>query len=70
MDDGSSDSSKLHRGSLLHREDLSEVVPDNSGRLSSVDGMPEAEFLIILDDGAGLLVEGGEALTEGVHVII
>jgi hypothetical protein len=55
---------------LLALEDLVQALPNDAGGLGGVDGRPDALLLVVVDDGPGLLVEGGEALAEGVNVVV
>lgn len=40
---------------LLALKDLADRAPDELGRLSSVNGRPDAGLAVVFDDGAGLL---------------
>lgn len=55
---------------LLPSEYLTKVVPDDTWRLSSVDSVPKTFVLVILDHGASLAVESGEALSESFDIVV
>jgi hypothetical protein len=55
---------------LVAVKDGQQALPDLLGRLGGVDGLPDARLLVVVDDGGGLLVVGGEALLEGLGVVV
>ena len=46
----------------LALDDVEHVLPDLAGLLAGVDALPDADLLVVVDDGGGLLVVGAEAL--------
>lgn len=55
---------------LVTVEDGKQRLPDLAGLLAGVDGLPDARVLIVAHHGGSLLVVGGEALLEGLGVVI
>lgn len=51
-------------------EDLGNASPDELGALSSVDGSPDSSLLVVLDDGAGLVVVSSETLLESLGIVV
>ena len=60
----------MFRNLLVCGEDGTQVVPNDLGRLCSVDTMPEALGLVVVNDGAGLSVVGFETTGEGLGVVV
>jgi hypothetical protein len=44
--------------SLLCSKDLVQVIPYNLGSLGGINRLPNTLFLVIFDNGSGLLMEG------------
>ena len=55
---------------LLGTKNFIDRIPDNLGSLRRINGRPNALFLVVLDHGAGLLVEGGEALSKRLGIVV
>lgn len=55
---------------LVAVEDGQQALPDLAGLLAGVDGLPDARLLVVAHDGGGLLVVGGQALLEGLGVVV
>jgi hypothetical protein len=55
---------------LVAVKDVEQALPDLAGLLAGVDALPDASVLVVADDGGGLGVVGGEALLEGLGVVV
>lgn len=55
---------------VLALDDGQHLLPDLTGLLASINALPDAALLVVVDDGRGLLVVGNETLLEGIGVVI
>lgn len=55
---------------LVTIEDGKQGLPDLTGLLAGVNGLPDAGVLVVADDGRRLLVVGLETLAEGLGVVV
>ena len=55
---------------LVGVDNLEHVLPYLAGLLAGVNALPDASLAVVVDDGGGLLVVGGETLLEGVGVVV
>lgn len=51
-------------------EDAQDVLPHSSGLLAGINTSPDVGLLVVVDDGGGLVVVGGQTLGEGGLVVI
>lgn len=55
---------------LLRGERPLEVAPNNARRLGSINSSPMTLVFVVLNDWAGLSMEGGQALTKRIDIVI
>lgn len=51
-------------------ENTEKTLPDLTGLLASVDTAPDAGLLVVVDNGGGLGMVGGQSLFQGCGVVV